>query len=125
HRFPIAVHDYPRILKPVADALGEAAEALVPLIDEVRQIGSAARSGQHQATVRRDADELRRRLAALVSGDEAVRTAIRREVDRLNGVAGEPESFRDLHRLLEDQAYRAAYWRVASDEINYRRFFDV
>ncbi|HTN28794.1 MAG TPA: malto-oligosyltrehalose synthase, partial [Burkholderiales bacterium] len=30
-----------------------------------------------------------------------------------------------LHELLEKQAYRLAYWRVASDEINYRRFFDV
>jgi (1->4)-alpha-D-glucan 1-alpha-D-glucosylmutase len=31
----------------------------------------------------------------------------------------------DLHALLERQAYRLAYWRVAADEINYRRFFDV
>jgi len=30
-----------------------------------------------------------------------------------------------LHELLEMQPYRLAYWRVASDEINYRRFFDV
>ena len=27
--------------------------------------------------------------------------------------------------LLENQCYRLAYWRVASDEINYRRFFDI
>jgi len=31
----------------------------------------------------------------------------------------------ELHRLLERQVYRLAYWRTASDEINYRRFFDV
>jgi (1->4)-alpha-D-glucan 1-alpha-D-glucosylmutase len=30
-----------------------------------------------------------------------------------------------LHRLLERQHYRVAYWRVASDEINYRRFFEI
>jgi (1->4)-alpha-D-glucan 1-alpha-D-glucosylmutase len=30
-----------------------------------------------------------------------------------------------LHRLLERQHYRLAYWRVASDEINYRRFFEI
>ena len=29
------------------------------------------------------------------------------------------------HALLEAQAYRLAYWRVASSEINYRRFFDI
>ena len=30
-----------------------------------------------------------------------------------------------LERLLDDQAYRLSFWRVASDEINYRRFFDI
>jgi (1->4)-alpha-D-glucan 1-alpha-D-glucosylmutase len=30
-----------------------------------------------------------------------------------------------LHRLLEKQHYRLAFWRVASDEINYRRFFEI
>ncbi|MGA3157020.1 MAG: malto-oligosyltrehalose synthase [Steroidobacteraceae bacterium] len=30
-----------------------------------------------------------------------------------------------LHELLERQVYRLAHWRVASDAINYRRFFDI
>jgi (1->4)-alpha-D-glucan 1-alpha-D-glucosylmutase len=30
-----------------------------------------------------------------------------------------------LHKVLEQQHYRLAYWRVASDEINYRRFFEI
>ena len=30
-----------------------------------------------------------------------------------------------LDELLNDQAYRLAFWRVAAEEINYRRFFDV
>ena len=30
-----------------------------------------------------------------------------------------------LDRLLEAQVYRLAYWRIASESINYRRFFDV
>ena len=36
-----------------------------------------------------------------------------------------PEDSLALHRLLEKQHYRLAYWRVASDEINYRRFFEI
>ena len=38
------------------------------------------------------------------------------------GVARDPMA---LHRILEQQHYRLAYWRVASDEINYRRFFEI
>jgi (1->4)-alpha-D-glucan 1-alpha-D-glucosylmutase len=30
-----------------------------------------------------------------------------------------------LHRLLERQHYRLAWWRCAGDEINWRRFFDI
>jgi (1->4)-alpha-D-glucan 1-alpha-D-glucosylmutase len=44
---------------------------------------------------------------------------------RFNGIPGQAGSFDALHELLEDQAYRLAYWRTASHEINYRRFFDV
>ena len=43
----------------------------------------------------------------------------------VNGTPEVPESFDALHELLEAQAYRLSYWRTASHEINYRRFFDV
>src|SRR5208282_6016317 len=42
-----------------------------------------------------------------------------------NGKPGDRHSFDFLDDLLDRQAYRLAFWRVASDEINYRRFFDV
>ena len=43
----------------------------------------------------------------------------------LNGRAGERASFDALDALIDAQAYRLAHWRVAADEINYRRFFDI
>ena len=36
-----------------------------------------------------------------------------------------PSSFEQLHELIKVQAFRLANWRVASDDINYRRFFDT
>jgi (1->4)-alpha-D-glucan 1-alpha-D-glucosylmutase len=42
-----------------------------------------------------------------------------------HGRPGDPRSFDLLDQLLNKQSYRLAYWRVASDEINYRRFFDI
>ncbi|NML31571.1 malto-oligosyltrehalose synthase [Paraburkholderia antibiotica] len=30
-----------------------------------------------------------------------------------------------LHRLIERQHFRLAWWRTASDEVNWRRFFDI
>lgn len=47
------------------------------------------------------------------------------QLQALNGRKGEPASFGRLDRILEEQAYRLAFWRTALEEINYRRFFDV
>ncbi|MFN2507728.1 MAG: malto-oligosyltrehalose synthase, partial [Chthoniobacterales bacterium] len=40
-------------------------------------------------------------------------------------IRDDPRSFDKLDELLNDQAYRLAFWRVAAEEINYRRFFDI
>ncbi|PHK96508.1 malto-oligosyltrehalose synthase [Pseudoroseomonas rhizosphaerae] len=50
-------------------------------------------------------------------------------LDDPEGLAGhDPKSLTGaarLHALLERQNYRLAWWRTATDEINWRRFFDV
>jgi (1->4)-alpha-D-glucan 1-alpha-D-glucosylmutase len=99
-----------------ADRLVEALRALPPRTDETPEA---------QATRRSDAPMLKRRLAALAAALPPFADAIRAIVARHNGTPGEPASFEALHRLLEAQAFRLASWRVAGDEINYRRFFDV
>ncbi|MCH7511249.1 MAG: malto-oligosyltrehalose synthase, partial [Chloroflexi bacterium] len=38
---------------------------------------------------------------------------------------GDPGGRERMERLLADQAYRLAFWRTGTREINYRRFFDV
>jgi (1->4)-alpha-D-glucan 1-alpha-D-glucosylmutase len=73
----------------------------------------------------REKEVARERLARLMAESPAVHRHIDAVVREANGVAGNPASFDKLHELLENQAYRLAYWRTASDEINYRRFFDI
>lgn len=73
----------------------------------------------------RDAAIHKSRLARLYAESPEVADAIEECVRRVNGEAGDAESFEALHRVLEEQAYRLVYWRVASDEINYRRFFSI
>ncbi|MGV8074150.1 MAG: malto-oligosyltrehalose synthase [Syntrophobacteraceae bacterium] len=42
-----------------------------------------------------------------------------------NGTPGDPKTLRHLERLLHEQFYRLSYWKVATEEINYRRFFNI
>jgi (1->4)-alpha-D-glucan 1-alpha-D-glucosylmutase len=72
----------------------------------------------------REKEILKRRLTALVE-DAGVASAIDAELVRVNGTPGEPRSFDELDGILMEQSYRLAFWRVATEEINYRRFFDV
>jgi (1->4)-alpha-D-glucan 1-alpha-D-glucosylmutase len=74
---------------------------------------------------RREKDVVRRRLSTLVKESNEMRAAVHDALARLNGVEGRPESFDQLEELVSRQAYRLSFWRVAADEINYRRFFDV
>jgi (1->4)-alpha-D-glucan 1-alpha-D-glucosylmutase len=67
----------------------------------------------------------RERLASLLARAPAVRAFVEENVRIFNGTPGDPHSFDLLDELLDDQAYRLAYWRVAGEEINYRRFFDI
>ena len=73
----------------------------------------------------REKEVARERLAALATTCAPVRAHIERALEAFNGIPGHPRSFDRLHGLLELQPYRLASWRTASDEINYRRFFDI
>src|SRR5690606_24135831 len=56
---------------------------------------------------------------------EVFQRALESALAEYNGTPGEATSFDAFEALLDEQAYRLAYWRVAAEEINYRRFFDI
>ena len=67
----------------------------------------------------------RHRLAALSERSAEISAAIDAAVTHLNGTPDDPRSFDDLDALLDEQPFRLSYWRVAAEEINYRRFFAI
>ncbi|HXH82315.1 MAG TPA: malto-oligosyltrehalose synthase [Candidatus Tectomicrobia bacterium] len=67
----------------------------------------------------------RERLAELLATSPEIAAFVDDNVRALNGTPGDPRSFDALDALLAEQAYRVAFWRVAGEEINYRRFFDI
>ena len=73
----------------------------------------------------REKEVVKRRLATLTAEWPELRTGLETSLAELNGQVGQPASFDRLDALLDRQPYRLAFWRVASEEINYRRFFDI
>jgi (1->4)-alpha-D-glucan 1-alpha-D-glucosylmutase len=73
----------------------------------------------------REKEIIKRRIDDLCRACPEACEAIDACVAEMNGRPGEPRSFDDLDALLREQCYRLSFWRVATEEINYRRFFEV
>ena len=73
----------------------------------------------------REKEIVKRRLERRCQEAPQVQRAIEKALAQINGRTGDPRSFDRLDELLNAQSYRLAFWRVAAEEINYRRFFDV
>ena len=73
----------------------------------------------------REKEIIKRRLERRCAEAPQVQQAIEKALVQINGEPGDPRSFDALDQLLNAQSYRLAFWRVAAEEINYRRFFDV
>src|SRR5215471_4584150 len=112
HRFPLSPDSYATILEAGGEPLANVAR-------EFRKIR------QYQAgSARPQAARLKQSLAERTR-EPPFADAIEVALDHFKGEPGNAASFAALHQLLEMQAYRIAYWRVAAEEINYRRFFNI
>ncbi|PYK93159.1 MAG: malto-oligosyltrehalose synthase [Verrucomicrobia bacterium] len=73
----------------------------------------------------REKEIVKRRLERRCEEAPQVQQAIEKAMRQINGTPGAARSFDALDELLNAQSYRLAFWRVAAEEINYRRFFDI
>jgi (1->4)-alpha-D-glucan 1-alpha-D-glucosylmutase len=132
-RLPVAPKTYIPILNHRLDALTKSLGAEHQQVQELMSIVTAlghlppqTESAPEKIAVRtREKEVIKRRIAALYSASPDVQAAIDTSVEQFNGANDDPHSFDPLDALLDSQAYRPAYWRVATEEINYRRFFDI
>ena len=75
-----------------------------------------------------DRNDKVKRFKALLMETYNTNDRVRRFIDAnlvyFNG-NGDPASFNELDKLLSQQYFRLSFWKVASEEINYRRFFTI
>ncbi|HEY4470686.1 MAG TPA: malto-oligosyltrehalose synthase [Stellaceae bacterium] len=113
HRFRLSPPSYAIVLQRCGEALARLAGEF------------AALHRLDVAEARERAGALKTELAGAARADPTIAATIDAAVRDFTGHPGRPASFRRLNRLLEAQHYRIANWRVAAEEINYRRFFNI
>lgn len=113
HRFPLDPRHYGELLRHAEpNAEKGALRDLAQRFDEL-----ATREDAYTA-VEPLCEALRERFA-----DPTARDSLEHAMRQFDG--RDPHGARRLHALLEKQSYRLAWWRTGSDEINWRRFFDI
>ncbi|MCI0702736.1 MAG: malto-oligosyltrehalose synthase [Planctomycetia bacterium] len=131
--FPVAPRSYSLILAHRADELEKRLGADSPDLAEYQSILTAIghlpdRTETDPAKVaerQREKEVIKRRLRELAGRNEVIRAFVEENVRIFNGTPNDSRSFDRLDELLSRQCYRLSFWRVALEEINYRRFFDV
>lgn len=133
--FPIDPQTWPMLLTPVRNAIAPTVEpddldlleleSIINALDRLETPKGEPPTAEAVDSRYREQIVTVRRLADLCEQSASTAAAIEAEVTRVNGTVGNPAAFDDLDRLLSAQPYRLSYWRVASEEINYRRFFAI
>ncbi len=133
HRLPLDPSTWSIVLSFRQDDLPQALEEEAAHLQEYHSIITALShlptrtetDPERIAERYREKEVIQRRLSALVSVYQPLKDFLHENLRLLNGNKGTPQSFDLLDSLVSNQAYRLAYWRVAGEEINYRRFFDI
>jgi (1->4)-alpha-D-glucan 1-alpha-D-glucosylmutase len=131
--FPIAPDSYPMLLEAARERMEEELGRRHEHVQELASILTALRNLPPRRMLdaaaieerNREKEIVKRRINALHAASQPFRTALEAVLVEANGRPGEPSSFDRLDVLLDEQSYRLAFWRVAAEEINYRRFFDI
>lgn len=131
HEFPIAPGTYRHILEIALEKLApfkaeDFYAEFQSIITALEYLPRRTETNPEKIAERaREKEIIKRRLERRCQEAPQVQSAVEQAVVQINGKPGDPRSFDALDSLLNDQSYRLAFWRVAAEEINYRRFFDV
>lgn len=125
-RFPLRPSSYAPVLLMAAElCVPTGAQEMENLARDFAAIEAALETAADVEVLRDRFDALKKRVAELVTTNDAAKRAVMLALSSWQVREDQPETVERLEFLLARQHYRLAFWRVALYEINYRRFFDI
>lgn len=133
NEFPLNPASYPLILGRRLDVLNERlgnkdmdVMRYLSIVDALSAIPDGMGLTQEERARRyREIQVSAVRLADLCRSNSHVQEFVEQNLQDFECTEDDRGACRRMNELLDKQAYRLAFWRVAAHEINYRRFFDI
>ncbi len=127
-KLPIRLESYVKVFECNIDALEEKLGGTNP--EFIRFLGNVEylRSLPPRKTRSSSDNEVihqKRMLWLIYEDSPVIREYMDQCIETFNGVKGDPRSFDALDQLLSEQLFRLSFWKVAAEELNYRRFFAI
>jgi len=127
-RLSLRIESYADILNRSLEAAGAAVDqsraefsGLIDMLDFLKSLAMPVDAAVRAERIRSVKESLR----DAYQDNPGLRRLIEAALQLFNGRAGNADSFVLLDKLLAQQYFRLCYWRVACEEINYRRFFTI
>jgi (1->4)-alpha-D-glucan 1-alpha-D-glucosylmutase len=127
-RLPLKIETYSIPLSLHLDELRDRLESGHPDLVKIFGVLYAIKNLPTIETMEDRYDQIRfikQMLWDLYETSDEIRNFMNRNLEIFNGQKGIPESYTLLDHLLAEQSFRLLFWKVATEEINYRRFFNV
>ncbi len=125
--FPLRIESYPYLFKDLSRLKRKLAEddpdfiKVLGILYVLKTLSSSDDAEERSNQIKL----IHRTMWELYNTNDTIRTFVDKNVQAFNGEKGKPESFNCLDDLLSQQLFRLSFWKVAAEEINYRRFFCI
>jgi (1->4)-alpha-D-glucan 1-alpha-D-glucosylmutase len=115
-----------KVLQGASETDAEILTSVAGILGEIDRMPSGASLSPEDKRLRRtSARKINEDLWQGYVSNAGAHQAVDEVIRHWNGTKGESQSFDHLDHLLSVQSYRLAHWKIGSEEINYRRFFDI
>jgi (1->4)-alpha-D-glucan 1-alpha-D-glucosylmutase len=127
--FPVSIDSYAMFFSHGSETLqkklGEDHTDFIQFLGVLSVLRTLSADESPREGYRQQVKFVKRLLWDLYSSNRDFKAFVRRNLRAFNGERGNPDSFALLDDLLVQQLFRLSFWKIATKEINYRRFFNV
>ncbi len=128
-KFPLKIETYINVLtyrlRTLQERLGEEHPDYIKYLGVLYVLRSLSSSEARPDDNHAQINFIKRLLRELYTKNNTIKNFLDENIDIFNRGWGESKGFNLLHNLLSEQYFRLSFWKVATEEINYRRFFNI